>query len=315
MPNRLPFRLFGVLALGILSISTSSILIRFARQEGVPSLVIAAYRLSLATLILAPIVLRRYIVELRRWARRDWLATLASGAFLALHFAAWISSLDYTTITSSIVLVTTGPIWVALASWLFLRERLSRPIIVGLIVTVAGGIVVGLSDACDPRTGMCASWGLGSAQLWGDGLALTGAWMVAGYLLIGRHLRHRMSLLAYIFIVYGTSAIVLIGLAGLAGGSFVVDADGVPYSVRALIWLVLLAILPQIFGHSALNYALRFLPPTYVAIVTLSEPIGTSILAYLVLNEAPASLTLIGAGIILIGIAAASIPPRAAAEA
>jgi drug/metabolite transporter (DMT)-like permease len=310
MPTRSLPQLLGVLALGILAVSTASILIRFARQEQVPALVIAAYRLGLAALILAPIALRRHRAELRQLTRADWLAALFSGGFLALHFATWISSFDYTTITSSVVLVTTGPIWVALASWLFLRERLSRQIVSGLAVTVLGGFVVGLSDACDATTGVCAGVGLSGTQLWGDFLALAGAWFVAGYLLIGRLLRHRLSLLAYLLVVYGTAAVVLIGLAALNGQSFLISPSGHPFSAQAFLWLILLAVLPQLVGHSSYNYALRFLPPTYVAIVALAEPIGTSILAFLLLAELPPLLTIIGAAVILIGILIASWPDR-----
>ena len=302
MPDRSYSRLLAVLTAGIFAVSTASILIRFARQSGVPALVVAAYRLTGATLILGPIVLRRHTAELRRLARRDWFAAIFSGMFLALHFATWISSLDYTTITSSVVLVTTGPIWVALASWLFLRERLSRPIVIGLIVTVIGGIVVGLSDS--------AGFGVSGAQVWGDFLALAGAWFVAGYLLIGRQLRDRMSLIAYIFIVYGAAAVVLIGLALLSGAAFALDPAGAPYPPIAWVWLILLAILPQLVGHSSYNYALRHLPTTYVAVVSLAEPIGTSILAFLLLREAPPLLTIVGAAIILIGIGVASRPDR-----
>jgi drug/metabolite transporter (DMT)-like permease len=299
MPNRSYSRLLLVLAVGIFAVSTASILIRFARQTGVPALVVAAYRLTFATIILSPIVLRRHAAELKQLARRDWTAAIFSGAFLALHFATWISSLDYTTVTSSVVLVSTGPIWVALASWLVLRERLSRPIVIGLIVTVIGGFIVGLSDS--------KGFGVSGTQLWGDFLALAGAWFVAGYLLIGRQLRNRMSLIAYIYIVYGTAAVFLIGLALLSGGSFVSTPNGESYPPIAFLWLILLAILPQLLGHSSYNYALRYLPTTYVAIVTLAEPIGTSILAFGLLHEVPPPLTIIGAAIILIGIGIASL--------
>ncbi len=301
MPQR--SRLLIVLLVGIFAVSTASILIRFARQAGVPALMVAAYRLSFATLVLSPIVLRRHTAELKRLTQRDWLAALASGVFLALHFATWVSSLDYTTVTSSVVLVTTGPIWVALASWLFLREKLSRPIVIGLIVSVAGGIIVGLSDS--------AGFGLAGSQLWGDFLALAGAWFVAGYLLIGRQLRDRMSLIAYIFIVYGSAAVMLIALGLASGASFTADAAGVPYQSIGLVWLVLMALFPQLLGHSSYNYALRFLPTTYVAVVALAEPVGTSILAFFLLNELPPPLTLIGAAVILMGIAVASWPDRA----
>jgi drug/metabolite transporter (DMT)-like permease len=311
MPQRSQLRLISILFIGFLAVSTSSILIRLARAEGVPALVIAAYRLTLATLILTPIVLRRQCAELKRLARRDVLIAIASGLFLTLHFATWVSSFDYTSVTSSVVLVTTGPIWVALTSWIILRERLSQPMIVGVIITVVGGVVVGLADACDLKTGSCSGLSIGGTQLWGDALALMGAWMVTGYLLIGRYLRNRMPLLIYIFVVYGTAAIGLILIVALSGQSFVFDQFGEIFSLQAVVWLILLAIAPQLLGHSAYNYALRFLSPAFVAIITVAEPIGASILAFVILHELPGPLTLIGAFIILIGIAVASRPARA----
>ncbi len=299
-------RLFVVLACGIFAVSTASILIRSAQADGVPPLVIAAYRLTLAALILTPIVLRSRRAELRALTRRDWRWALFSGFFLALHFATWISSLFYTTVTSSVVLVSTGPIWVALLSWLIWRERLTRPIVSGLIIAVLGGALVGFSDS--------SGLGLGGAQLWGDFLALAGAWFVAGYLLIGRQLRRRMSLLAYVYIVYGSAALWLIGLAALSGASFTQQADGQLFPSGAYVALLLLAVLPQLVGHSSYNYALRFLSPTYVAIVSLAEPIGSSILAFLLLREVPPGLTILGAIVILIGIGIASWPARSRAS-
>ena len=299
-------RLIIVLICGIFAVSTASILIRFALDAGVPALVVAAYRLTFATLILTPIVLRGHTAELRGLTRRDWLWTSLSGMFLALHFATWISSLDYTTVTSSVVLVTTGPIWVALASWLIFREKLTLPIVLGLIVAVCGGMLVGLSDS--------AGLGLSGTQLWGDFLALAGAWFVAGYLLIGRQLRHRMSLLTYIYLVYGMAALMLIALALLSGASFTQLPSGEPYPISVFVWLLLLAILPQLVGHSSYNYALRFLPTTYVAIVALAEPIGASLLALVVLHEVPRPLTIVGAIVILIGIGLASWPARSRAS-
>jgi drug/metabolite transporter (DMT)-like permease len=298
-------RLIIVLACGIFAVSTASILIRFSLDAGVPALVVAAYRLTFATLILTPIVLRRRRAELRRLTRRDWGWAALSGVFLALHFATWVSSLDYTTVTSSVVLVTTGPIWVALASWLIFHEKLTAAIVIGLIVAVCGGILVGLSDS--------AGVGFSGTQLWGDFLALAGAWFVAGYLLIGRQLRHQMSLLTYIYIVYGMAAVILIGLAAVSGASFTRLPDGELYPAIAFVWLLLLAILPQLVGHSSYNYALRFLPPTYVAIVALAEPIGASLLAFVVLREVPPPLTIAGAIVILIGIGIASRPARTSA--
>jgi drug/metabolite transporter (DMT)-like permease len=119
-----------------------------------------------------------------------------------------------------------------------------------------------------------------------------------------------MSLLTYIYLVYGMAALMLIGLALLSGASFTALPNGEPYPANVFVYLLLLAILPQLVGHSSYNYALRFLPPTYVAIVALAEPIGASLLALVVLHEVPPVLTIVGAIVILIGIGIASVPVR-----
>lgn len=303
-----PVSPYLALALGILAVSTASILIRYAQAE-MPSLVIAAGRLTLATLALAPVALTRHQRELRALDRRAWLLAGLSGIFLALHFATWITSLEYTTVASSVILVTTTPLWVALLSPVVLREPLTRPVLVGMLLTLVGGVVIGLTDACahGPTGWACppiADFIRGQA-FWGDLLALCGAWMAAGYVMIGRRVRARMSLIGYIFLVYGMAAIVLVGLMLLAGHS------PLGYSAQAYAWLVLLALLPQLLGHSTFNWALRYLSAAYVSITLLGEPIGTIILAYFLLGESPAVVKLIGAILILVGIyvASRSAPP------
>ncbi len=201
-----------VLGFGILAVSASSIFIRYAQSEA-DSLAIAAWRLSLATLVLAPIALTRRRGELASlpWSERG-LAAL-SGAFLAVHFASWITSLAYTSVASSVVLVSTAPLWVALLSPITLKEPLSRSMVAGLALALIGGAVVGLSDTCIWTTSglSCPDVGTfirGRAFI-GDLLALVGAVAAAGYLIIGRRLRKQVSLLSYIFVVYGIAAIVL----------------------------------------------------------------------------------------------------------
>lgn len=213
-----------------------------------------------------------------------------------------VSSLDYTTVTSSVVLVTTGPIWVALASWLFLREKLSRPIVIGLIVSVAGGIIVGLSDS--------AGFGLAGSQLWGDFLAL--ARVVCGRLLAHRAATARSDVVDRLHFYCVWQRRRDVDRAGLGVGRIAHGrCGGRAHQPIGLVWLILMALFPQLLGHSSYNYALRFLPTTYVAVVALAEPVGTSILAFFLLNELPPPLTLIGAAVILIGIAIASWPDRA----
>lgn len=288
---------------GILAVSTASIFIRYAQAQA-PSLVIAAYRLTLASLALAPLAITRHGRELRALRGREVALALLSGLLLALHFAAWITSLEYTSVASSVVLVSTTPLWVALLSPAILKEPLTRPILFGMGMALGGGVVVGLSDSCSwEGAGLaCPPWSefLRAEAFVGDLLALIGAWMACGYLLIGRRLRAGMSLIAYIFLVYGTAAAVLIALTLAAGQSLW------GYPPLAYLWFVLLALVPQLLGHSTFNWALGYLPAAYVSITLLGEPIGSAILAYLLLDETPTVLKVFGAILILAGIYVAS---------
>jgi drug/metabolite transporter (DMT)-like permease len=305
MPERpiriaLPFALLGAL----LAVSTSAVFIRFAQADA-PSLVIAALRLTCAVLLLTPLAWSRYRGELLDLTRRELMLGLASGLFLAVHFATWISSLEYTSVASSLVFVSTGPLWVALLAPVFLNERLASGAIAGLIVSITGGVIIGLSDACSWGNGLrCPEFGnvLRGAAMWGNFLALAGAWTVSGYLIIGRKLRagHRLSLIPYVFLVYGMSALVLLLLMFAAGQS------PLGYPPRVYGWILLLAVFPQLIGHSIYNWVLGTIPATLVAVVTLLEPIASAILAFLVLREMPTAGVMLGGLLILLGIYLAS---------
>ena len=185
----------------------------------------------------------------------------------------------------------------------FLKERLSGAALFGLGLALLGGAVIGLSDACVWDGGLsCASLSevLHGRAMLGNFLALAGAWAVTGYLMIGRRLRAKTSLVPYIFLVYGMAAVGLLVFMLLAGET--------PFGYQPLtyLWLVLLALVPQLIGHSTYNWALRFLPAAFVAVTTLGEPIGSAILAYFILNETPTLAVLFGGALILIGIYIAS---------
>lgn len=303
-PPRPPVPPLLAIFFGILAVSTASIFIRYS-QEYAPSIVIAAARLSLASVILAPVALTRHRQELRRLGRFDWLLALLSGLFLAIHFASWISSLEYTSVASSVVLVATMPLWVALLSPFLLKERIGRAVAVGLALATIGGVVVGVSDSCS-LAGLhitcppLAEFVRGPAFL-GDLLALAGAVTGGGYLLIGRRLRGGMSLIPYISLVYGMAAVILVIWMLAAGKSF----GGYPPQVY--LWFLLLALIPQLLGHSTFNWALRYLSAAFVSVTLLGEPIGSAILAYFFLGETPSALKIIGAILILTGIYIASV--------
>ena len=291
------------IAFGILAMASAAIFIRFAQQFA-PSIVIAAYRLTLASLLLVPIALARNRSELRNLERSQLAFGLLSGLFLALHFATWITSLAYTTVASSVMLVSTVPLWVALLAPITIKEPLSRPIISGMGLALFGAIVIGISDVCTLNGTSLTCPPLdefiqGNAFL-GDILALIGAIMGAGYVLIGKKLRTRVSLLSYIFVVYGMAAIILVLIM------FAMGESPFGYPPQAYIWFLLLALFPQLLGHSSVNWALGYLSAAYVSIILLSEPIGSTILAYLLFEEVPSSMKIFGAILILAGIFIAS---------
>ena len=294
------------IALGLVAVSTASIFIRYALAAGAPALVIAAWRLSLASLVLLPLVLSRHRAELRRLNRKQVGLALISGVFLAVHFGTWITSLAYTTVANAAVLVSTSPLFVALLAALVLREKLTPALMGGMALALVGGVIVGLSDACHGLACPPLSEFVRGDAFWGDLLALAGAAAVAVYFTAGKTLRASLSLLTYIFVTYSTAALVLLG-ATLAAGLRLTGYDWTAY-----LWFTLLALIPQLVGHSAFNWALRYLPATYVSITILGEPIGSTLLAMWLLAEQPGLLKLIGGAAILIGILIASRLPDAA---
>lgn len=283
------------LVIGVFAISTGAIFARFAQEDGASSLIVATGRLSIAALLLSPIVFKQYRHELKQLRFFDLVLTFASGFFLSIHFVAWLSSLEYTSVVNSTVLVTTSPLWVAILSPFLLRDRLSRWVILGLVLAFSGGFLVSVTGkAGDPPTRPDA--------LLGNSLAVLGAVMIAFYLLIGRQLRVRLSVIPYVWLVYSATALILLVTSIISGET--AQISHLPTSV--FLWLLLMAIIPQLVGHSAFNYALGFLPATYVSMMTLGEPIGSGILAIILLGEWPTVLQVVGAALILTGIAVAT---------
>lgn len=295
-----------MLFVGILAVSSSALLIRYAQREAA-SLVIAAFRMGFSALILLPLTLPRHAVELRRLTRVELGLAALGGGLLALHFASWILSLEYTSVASSVVLVTTNPLWVALLAPLFLKERLTPAVLLGMLAALGGGLLVGLSSSGTLGSGTLGSGSLaaGSQPLLGNFLALVGAWTGAGYILIGRRLRPVLPLTPYIFLVYGMAALVLAGMLAVSG----LPVAG--FSSQTYLYMLLLALLPQLLGHSSFNWALAHLPASFVSIALLGEPVGAILLAFFLLGETPGLLELLGGLLILAGIFIATVQPSA----
>lgn len=207
---------------------------------------------------------------------------------LAVHFWSWITSLEYTSVASSTVLVTTNPLWVGLASFLLLRERIGTGTILGLLLSLAGMLMTFAADSgiATPTP---------NATL-GNVLALVGAVAASGYLLIGRALRARVSLLGYVAVAYGAAALLLCLAALLTGAPL----HG--HGAYAWLLLLLLALGPQLIGHTTLNWSLRRMSATFVALAILGEPIGSALLAWLILGEGFTPPQLAGFALLLAGI-------------
>ncbi len=270
-----------VLGIGVAALSFAAVLIRLTEA---PSLVIAAGRMTIASLVLAPLFWTRFRRLRAELGGRRWLLVVLAGVFLAAHFALWIESLSHTTVTSSVVLVAMDPIFVAIAAPLVLRERVSWKVWTAVGLGAAGTVVVGWHSL---------GQGVGST---GNLLALGGAACAGGYLLVGRRVRQRTSLLAYVYVMYSVAAVLLlvaVAAAGLPLGGYRPGAYGL---------IVLLAIGPQLLGHTSFNWALRHLAAPVVAMVILLEPVGASLLAWLVLREPPSGLEIVGGVVICAGI-------------
>src|SRR4030042_336989 len=256
-------RLLIFLPIAIIAVSTASILIKLSEA---PSLIIATYRMIFASLLLLPFA--SYQKTWRSWNRKEMGWLMLSGFFLSLHFASWITSLKFTSVASSVVLVTTHPIFVGLGAWIFLKEPLGFNLILGIFFSVLGSGLISYGDMT-----------LSKEALMGDGLALLGAIAASGYLLVGRKMRKKQDLFSYIFPVYSTAGLILILLSLIFQKSFW------GYSPPAYLFLFLLALIPQLIGHTTFNWALKYLPASKVAVAILGEPLGSTILAYFVLGE------------------------------
>ncbi|WP_022850932.1 DMT family transporter [Limisalsivibrio acetivorans] len=287
-----PVTVFLVMGSGVLAISFGSILIKLAHD--VPPVMIAAYRLVFSSIILIGIM-RVKSLPFERMNGREWLGCLFSGIFLALHFITWITSLSYTSVASSVVLVTMNPIFVGLISYIVLKERQSIALVAGIILSVTGSIVLALSDS-----GLEGLQITDSTALLGDMLALTGALMASLYLIIGSRIRERISLMTYITAVYTISAVVLVVTSLFIGLSFT------GYRPESYMYMFLLAVLPQLIGHTSFNWGLKYLKSSMVAVITLGEPVGASVLAYFILGEKVSIGQGIGIALIFAAIVTAS---------
>lgn len=267
--------------MAIVSVSFAAI---FVRLSEAPPLAVAFYRMLISTLILSVLVPRCRGV-LGGISRKEWLILASAGFFLSVHLAAWISSLSYTSVASSVVLVTSHPLLVAWISGRYLGERTGRRAYLGIIVAMGGIAVMALSD-----------YRLSGWNLFGDLLAILAMIAVTGYIIRGRQMRRKLPVVPYAFAVYGFSTIFLALPLLISPSSLEV------YPAREYLLFLALALVPTMLGHTVYNWALKYVRARVASVSLLGEPIGASVLALIILNEVPPSLTVVGAAIALTGI-------------
>ncbi|NER22542.1 MAG: DMT family transporter [Symploca sp. SIO1B1] len=294
-----PWLVGVVVTVGILAVSTSAIFVRLAiasaGESGLAfSLFLSASRLAIASLLLLPTWRNFKQTPLSPGAL---YYAGAAGICLALHFPTWITSLSFTSIAASTTLVTTNPIWVALLSWLWFKEKPSRLTLLGMAIALSGGVLITLGNPGTVTDG--------SNPLLGNFLALLGAWMISFYLLLGREAQRRgLGISSYIAVVYSTAALILFPFPLIFGSGY----NGYPPTVY--LYVLLIAAFPQLIGHTSLNWAVRWISPTLITLAVLFEPVGASILGYLIFQEVPGLPVFLSAVILLMGVALAVFGSR-----
>ena len=281
-----------VLTVAQLGVSLSGPLVRLSHAH---PLAIASWRLAFSLVIIA--IALAMTGQWRQWrllTGREVLIATGAGAMLALHFWSWNTSITLTSVAASVVLVNTQPVGVALLSVFWLRESPSRRQWTGIVIAMAGALIVTSPDFVKD-----AATAAEHPRAWlGDLLALLGAATAAIYFVAGRRLRATLDLWSYVGLVYGTCLAVLLLLVAITG------APLAPQPSRELAIFAALALGPMLLGHTGLNWALKHSPAYVVNITLLGEPIGATLIAAMLpgIREIPGPATFIGGAVVFAGV-------------
>lgn len=292
LKSRPPASAYGILLLGLISISVSPILVRLAGDE--PAISLAALRNAFAILMLTPVALVGGQSGFFKLSRSNQYRTVGAGVLLGFHFFMFFEAIQRTTVASATVFVAVTPIFIALMGYFFLHEKLTRPVFWAIVISVVGGILIAVGDAGQDNTAV--------DPIRGNFLALGACLFVSAYLVIGRLVRQQLSWLAYVYPVYLTCAITVMVLA-LATG-----APLFQFEPRVYLICFLMAVGPHLLGHGSFNYAVKYFSATLLGLLALTEPIGATLMAFALFEELPGTLSFIGMGLTLAGVCLALYP-------
>ncbi|MGD6819050.1 DMT family transporter [Metabacillus sp. 84] len=253
------------LLIGVVSVSASAVMVKLTTT---PPPVTAFYRMLFSVLLMLPFFLFTRGAGLRTMTRKDWLYISLAGVFLAFHFILWFESLALTSVASSVVLVTLQPLFAFAGTYFLFGERVSRQAVLSAALAIGGSAIISWGDF------QISGWALA-----GDILALAACFMVTAYLLVGQDVRKRHTLILYTTLVYGISAAALLVYCLL----FSYNLN--PGNGENLLMLLMLAVFPNLLGHSLFNWALKWTSTNTISMAILFEPAGAIILAYFILNE------------------------------
>ncbi|MFB6195487.1 MAG: DMT family transporter [Haloplanus sp.] len=280
------------LGVAVFAVSTSAILVRWSDA---PNVIKALYRVSFTVGALLPFTVRRR-AALGRIRRRDGVVAVAAGVALAVHFVAWFESLDHTTVAASVTLVQAQPAFVVVGAWVLLGERASRRALLGIGIALVGMVVLSFGASLLAVVDPTVATGVAAGAQYGNALALFAAVAVAGYYLAGRSIRRRLGVVPYVTVVYTACALVLLVVA--VGRGYALLA----YPLHEWALFAAMALGPGVAGHTILNWALGHVESHVVSVSLLGEPVGSTILAVVLLSEVPPAVTVLGGVVVLAGI-------------
>lgn len=281
MSSRSTSKYYLLLFVGIIAVSFSAIFVKWSEA---PASVIGMYRLLMTNVLLLPWVFQ-YRHEWRQLTRVDAIKLASSGFFLGLHFLLWMESLRHTTVASSTMILALEPILVMLGSFWLFKHRTSKASIIGVGIALIGVIMIGWGD-----------FALSQQALYGDLLSVLGTIAVVIHLLLGQDLRRRVTSFVYNFAVFLVAGLCLALYNWGAGYSFT------NYPAREWMIFLLMAVVPTVLGHMLFNWLLKYVSATSISMSILGEPVGASILAWIMLGEVMTPLQMIACILLLSGV-------------